>query len=370
MKKSPFQFSFAEELGKQAAQRQQSDHEHYKDWDDFAKKRFGFLASDFARSGAASQRENVDWFDPHPKVWEDYAEPADPEIGYSNDYPFGLSNFAARLGWKAGAKAASQSNQNNTNTWEGQDGSWYGEDLKWPAGHASLEFNPHASFEDFLDTVSKYAPKTSADGRIPYEMKPESAWTKPMYDWNKSNEQTPNYDEDLLGKYLRRGVNTLHYAGDVADDWFYRGTTYAGKKLGYLTGKGIAKATGMNPTDWEYDELNGSIHKRVPIEGRGYKAYLEACERGEDPSKWYAHAEDADYLHDWNPDNMVSAVAKGAIITLLNASSPSQLAKGYLLKGLNNKLVKIPKSIDNQLKVDKTLQAVEPYADMIFQKMK
>jgi len=92
---------------------------------------------------------------------------------------------------------------------------------------------------------------------------------------------------------------------------------------------------------------------------RGLGAYLAAKRKGEDPSKWFAHAEDADFLYDWNPKTTTGEIAKVLSVNAFNTASPSSLATAMLLSKLNAKFAKNFKTPKTQEAVNKGLGAVQ-----------
>lgn len=139
---------------------------------------------------------------------------------------------------------------------------------------------------------------------------------------------------------LTTGYNTLKYYGNLADDCYFRGATYAGNVLGYLIADMIADLYGMPYTYRNCDELFGTINQRVPIEGRSLYAYLKAIENGENTEDWFAHAIDMDVFHNWRPETEAGRKFKARLAEAFDVLSPSELAKGYVLSKANKIIAK------------------------------
>ncbi|MBR5902454.1 hypothetical protein IKZ40_08985 [bacterium] len=139
---------------------------------------------------------------------------------------------------------------------------------------------------------------------------------------------------------LSTGYNTLKYYGNLADDCYFRGATYAGNVLGYLIADMIADLYGMPYTYRNCDDLFGTINQRVPIEGRSLYAYLKAIENGENTEDWFAHAIDMDVFHNWRPETEAGRKFKARLAEAFDVLSPSELAKGYVLSKANKIIAK------------------------------
>lgn len=164
---------------------------------------------------------------------------------------------------------------------------------------------------------------------------------------------------DDLVNLAKTGYYTGQFLGDWADDLFHKAHTAAGKTLGILIADALGKMAGAQKTDWDKEDYLGGVWYRKPMAGRGLGAYLDAKRKGEDPSKWFAHAEDADFLYDRNPKTTAGEIAKVLSVNAFNAASPSSLATAMLLSKLNAKFAKNFKTPKTQEAVNKGLGAVQ-----------
>ena len=168
---------------------------------------------------------------------------------------------------------------------------------------------------------------------------------------------------EAIGNALRTGYYTGQYISDWTDDLFHKAHTAVGKTTGVLAANALATVTGMPRTKWSKEDYLGTVWDRKPMGGRGLGAYLQAKREGRDPSEWFAKAEDADFLYNYNPDSVVGAVAKGIAASTFNAVSPSQLAKAKALEMANVKIGKIKKNPFLQKDIAEGLGAVESWED-------
>lgn len=168
---------------------------------------------------------------------------------------------------------------------------------------------------------------------------------------------------DDLVNFAKTGYYTGQFLGDWADDLFHKAHTAAGKTLGILIADALGKMAGAQKTDWDKEDYLGGVWYRKPMAGRGLGAYLDAKRKGEDPSKWFAHAEDADFLYDYDPETIAGAVGKGLAVSAFNMTSPSQLAKAKMLEAFNPKLAKGFKDVVSQKSFSEALGAIESWED-------
>lgn len=168
---------------------------------------------------------------------------------------------------------------------------------------------------------------------------------------------------DDLVNLAKTGYYTGQFLGDWADDLFHKAHTAAGKTLGILIADALGKMAGAQKTDWDKEDYLGGVWYRKPMAGRGLGAYLDAKRKGEDPSKWFAHAEDADFLYDYDPEIIAGAVGKGLAVSAFNMTSPSQLAKAKMLEAFNPKLAKGFKDVVSQKTFSEALGAIESWED-------
>lgn len=175
---------------------------------------------------------------------------------------------------------------------------------------------------------------------------------------------------DDLVNLAKTGYYTGQFIGDWTDDIFHKTHTALGKTAGVLAANALATVTGMPRTKWSKEDYLGTVWDRKPMKGRGLGAYLQAKREGRDPSEWFAKAEDADFLHDYNPDSMVGIYAKGLAASTFNAASPSELVKAKALKMANAKIGKIKKDLDWQKGIAETLNAIETWEDAANKKYK
>lgn len=141
-------------------------------------------------------------------------------------------------------------------------------------------------------------------------------------------------------KTLSNGYHTLNYMGKLADDYYFRGATYAGNVLGYFIADMIADLYDLPHTERTYDDLFGAINKNVPIEGRSLQAYLKAIENGENTDDWFAQAIDMDVFNNWQPETEAGRKFKARLAETLDVLSPSELTKGAVLSKVNKAVAK------------------------------
>ncbi|MBO4552859.1 hypothetical protein J5754_00420 [bacterium] len=168
---------------------------------------------------------------------------------------------------------------------------------------------------------------------------------------------------DDFANLAKTGYYTAQFLGDWTDDLFHKAHTAAGKTLGILAADALGKMAGAQKTDWSKEDYLGGVWYRKPMAGRGLGAYLEAKRKGEDPSEWFAHAEDADFLYDYEPETIAGAIGKGLAVSAFNMTSPSQLAKAKLLEALNPKLAKGFKDVASQKTFSEFLGTIESWED-------
>lgn len=164
---------------------------------------------------------------------------------------------------------------------------------------------------------------------------------------------------DDLANLAKTGYYTAQFLGDWADDLFHKAYTAAGKTIGILAADALGKMADAPKSYWTKEDYLGGVWDRKPMAGRGLGAYLEAKRKGEDPSEWFAHAEDADFLYDWNPETTAGEIAKVLSVNAFNAASPSSLATAMLLSKLNAKFAKNFKAPKTQEAVNKGLGALQ-----------
>lgn len=175
---------------------------------------------------------------------------------------------------------------------------------------------------------------------------------------------------DDLVDLAKTGYYTGQFIGDWTDDIFHKVHTAFGKTAGVLVANKLADITGMPRTKWTKEDYLGTVWDRKPMKGRGLGAYLQAKREGRDPSEWFAKAEDADFLYDYNPDSMIGIYAKGLAASTFNAVSPSQLAKAKALKMANARLGRIAKGLERQERNAEILGAIETWEDVANKKFK
>ena len=272
-------------------------------------------------------------------------------------------NALAKMYFEAQVKKALQRKSGTGNN------CWYGVQSKTAAelgreageAAASRRTMPTSS-QQYGSLNSKYGTLDISKAPIPSESYLRAPQLRPAsyYQSRPAMTSEPRYlVVDDLVDLAKTGYYTGQFLGDWADDLFHKAHTAAGKTLGILAADALGKMAGAQKTDWSKEDYLGGVWYRKPMVGRGLGAYLAAKRKGEDPSEWFAHAEDADFLYDWNPETTAGEIAKVLSVNAFNAASPSSLATAMLLSKLNAKFAKNFKAPKTQQAVNKGLGALQ-----------
>lgn len=454
MKNLPFKNSSAEELGREAGRYfgSKAVNQDYKDWHDFAQKRFGFLDANLT-TASEKPLNHLDWISSRCNTWKDYIREYENylnnDVLSQNSSLHDPENSAAKLGREAGKRAGTIAKQNECGEkasdnfaeryWE----EWAKQNLSIP-GHKddvlSMLENEDLFKGDSYDSIREMAKDSNKSGVTVQDRYSDTYPTLNIYNdldayttfieneaksraldpdakprvnhWNRIESNLPEQHPDVhlvpprpsdkqiesdikmlarimqpgitkqhrsklhkgalsrggrrlsrlrrssnwskhhpsMLKTLSNGYHTLNYMGKLADDYYFRGATYAGNVLGYFIADMIADLYDLPHTERTYDDLFGAINKNVPIEGRSLQAYLKAIENGENTDDWFAQAIDMDVFNNWQPETEAGRKFKARLAETLDVLSPSELAKGAVLSKVNKAVAKpLGKKIDAKI---------------------